>query len=677
MNRYKTLFFHIVGAAIGGLLALSSCGRQAMVDAGPHTERADSLMEAAHLAHDSDRILFLADSLEAVGDFSRIKADYWRGYGYYSKWNHHLCQEYWYEAIALEAQDREDIAFAGRSANRLSDVLLTRGDYEAAMRVAAPAIEKLREEDMSVSRDYGYLLVTVGCCELYNRNREQAEAYFEDAYKIFMLLIDDNGIDGGSSHEDNLKSAVAGLTTAARHCLDKKMYVQTLVWVDRLDAVMEEYSRQPETLPESIDRRQTLSRIFRATALEGLGSHEAAAAIYEETLSNPFSSTTQGRMEAAKYLMQAGRWEEAAEYYKQLNSIASVYSARLTLDNIQTYMLPKFRANFYARQNDEALATAIRLCDALDSAIIWNREDKAAELTTLFHTQEIKQEFVQQQADMERLRFVAAVVVIALLVVSFLLFVILRQRSALRLEEAYQALEKAHDQAQQASRVKTAFLQQISHEIRTPINLLSGFAQLLTTPGIELDEKSKEEINNGVVENTGRITGLVSKILELSDLISKTELERSDRISAGQIASMAADQCGIRSAEGIQFGIQGVDAVQNQELLTNAQAAMRILALLLENAVKYTGKGAVSLRLVNKDGFLYFLVEDTGIGVPPEEAEHIFEHFVQLDEYQEGTGIGLSLARSLARRLGGEVVLDTSYSFGARFVFSLPLNNGE
>ena len=69
-------------------------------------------------------------------------------------------------------------------------------------------------------------------------------------------------------------------------------------------------------------------------------------------------------------------------------------------------------------------------------------------------------------------------------------------------------------------------------------------------------------------------------------------------------------------------------------------------------------------------------MEDTGIGVPPEEAEHIFEHFVQLDNYQEGTGIGLTLARSLSRRMGGDVVLDTSYTLGARFIFCLPLNEG-
>ena len=97
-----------------------------------------------------------------------------------------------------------------------------------------------------------------------------------------------------------------------------------------------------------------------------------------------------------------------------------------------------------------------------------------------------------------------------------------------------------------------------------------------------------------------------------------------------------------------------------------------MLALLLENAVKFTEKGSVCLRIVLKQRFVYFFVEDSGIGIPPEEAEHIFEQFVQLDEYREGTGIGLTVARSLARRLGGDVILDTSYTFGARFVFSLP-----
>lgn len=661
----------IILAAI--ILACSSCERFHM-PVVHDTARADSLMEAAHLAHDSDRILVLADSLEAIGDFTPIKADYWRGYGHYGKWNNYLCRQYWYEGLSKDIVGREEMVYYGRTANRLADVLLTSGDYEATVRVAIPAMEKMRQEGIDVSRDYGYLLVVVGCSDLNNRNYAEADAHFEEAYKLFRLLVDDNGEDGGSSHEDNLKTSVAGLTTIARHNLDKKRYEQVLTWVDRLEYVMEDYRRQPETTQESLDRRGTLANFFRATALEGLGRHQEAAAAFDAAMSNPFANTAQGRVEGARYLMLAKRWDEAADSYSQLDGVANIYGVGLTLDNIQQYMIPKLRANLNARRNDAALATSIRMADALDSAIVRSKNDKAAELATVYHTQEIKEDFLQEKARLERERFVSSLGVIVLLIISFLVFVFLRYRSSIRLEEAYRQLEIANAHAEEASRVKTAFLQQISHEIRTPINLLSGFAQLLTTPGVELDEKSRQEINDGVVENTGRITGLIGKILDLSDLISTPTLEAKDLITMGQIAAEAADSSGIRKNTAIRFDIMMSDAVKDQEIVTNRKAVTRILGLLLENANKFTDKGMVSLRVVPKQSFVYFLVEDTGIGVPPEEAEHIFEHFVQLDDYQVGTGIGLSLARSLGRRLGGDVVLDTSYTFGARFVFSLPLN---
>lgn len=666
----KTRLPYILAAII---LTCSSCNRFHQMEVHD-TARADSLMEAAHLAHDNDRIIFLADSLASTGDFAPVKADYWRGYGHYGKWNHYLCRQYWYEGLELNITSKEEMIYHGRTANRLADVLLTAGDYEAAMRVALPAMEKMRKEGISVSRDYGYLLVVVGCCELNSRNFKEADAYFDEAYKLFRLLAEDNGVDGGSSHLDNLKTAVAGLTSIARHNLEKNRFEEVLTWVDRLNYVMEDYRRQPETLQESLDRRETLGNFFRATALEGLGRHEEAAAAFDAAMDNPFASTPQGRVEGARYLMLAKRWDEAADSYKQLDGVANVYGVGLTLDNIQQYMLPKLRANLNARRNDQALATSIRLADALDSAIVRSKNDKAAELATVYHTQEIKEDFLQQKARLERERFVSSLGVIVLLIISFLVFVFLRYRSSIRLEEAYKQLEVANAHAQEASRVKTAFLQQISHEIRTPINLLSGFAQLLTTPGMELDEKSREEINEGVVKNTSRITGLISKILDLSDLISNPSLENKDSLTLGQIAAEAADGSGIRNNKDLHFDIMMADGVKDQTIVTNRKAVTRILGLLLENANKFTEKGMVSLRVVPKQGFVYFLVEDTGIGIPAEEAEHIFEHFVQLDDYQEGTGIGLSLARSLGRRLGGDVVLDTSYTFGARFIFSLPLN---
>ncbi|MBO4434349.1 MAG: HAMP domain-containing histidine kinase [Bacteroidales bacterium] len=635
---------------------------------------ADSLMDVAHMAHNNARIIALADSLEEAGVFSRIKADYWRGYGYYSQWDNALCQQFWYEAVALPIKSREDLAYHGRSANRLSDIMLVRGEYQEATRIALESIQKMDDGDMSINRDYAHMKLVVGCCELHNGNKEQADEYFNKGYEVLMQLIAGTRSEGGPNHLDNIKTAVAGLTTVTRHCLDKHYHDDALKWIYRLEYIIEEYKRQPEAQPSSLDRRQTIMWIYRASALEGLGNHDAAASAYEMAQTFNYFSSPQGKVEAARYLVHAKRWSEAAECYRQLDGVAQIFGAGLTLDNIQVYLLPKFRSNFYSRHNEEALATGIQLCDALDSAIVWNRKDKAAEIAALFHTREIQEENVMQKANLERLRFISSLAVIVLLIIGFLVFVFLRHRSSLRLEEAYQQLEAANAQAQVASKVKTAFLQQISHEVRTPINLLAGFAQYLTTPGVELDEQSKAQIKDGVVENTGRITGLINKILELSDLISHPELERNDHITPHQIGLDAAAKSGINEAQRIQFIIQSAPDAKENEIVTNSHAAVRILEMLLENAMKFTTVGSVILRIICRQEYVLFLVEDTGIGVPSEEAEHIFEHFVQLDEYQEGTGIGLSLARSLARKLGGDVELDTSYRFGARFVFSLPLN---
>jgi signal transduction histidine kinase len=134
----------------------------------------------------------------------------------------------------------------------------------------------------------------------------------------------------------------------------------------------------------------------------------------------------------------------------------------------------------------------------------------------------------------------------------------------------------------------------------------------------------------------------------------------------------------------LNFDMQFDEGADSIMLKTNLISATRALTLVLDNARKFTKpaealnakaseqKNAV-LRMTVADGMLQFIVEDDGIGVPTEEAERIFDEFVQLNEYYDGTGIGLTVARSIARRLGGDIVLDTSYDKGARFVMSLPV----
>lgn len=263
-----------------------------------------------------------------------------------------------------------------------------------------------------------------------------------------------------------------------------------------------------------------------------------------------------------------------------------------------------------------------------------------------------------------------------------------------KLEEAYQELKETNKQldiarhrAEEASQMKMNFIQQISHEIRTPLNILNGFAQVLIMPEMELDEATQQEVTRGIGENTERITSLVNKMLELADAKSSEELERNDDVPAVQIVAHAVEDSRITSASHLTFDIDLAEGVDMVMLRTNLQKATRALSLLLDNAMKFThpaeaagGAAAVTekaratLRVSQtEDHQIAFSVEDTGIGVPPEEAEHIFEEFVQLNEYYNGTGIGLTVARSIARRLGGDIVLDTTYTDGARFVFTLPL----
>ena len=241
----------------------------------------------------------------------------------------------------------------------------------------------------------------------------------------------------------------------------------------------------------------------------------------------------------------------------------------------------------------------------------------------------------------------------------------------------------ANARAEESTRMKSNFIKQISHEIRTPLNIVSGFTQILTSPAANLSEKEKEDISRQMIESTERITGLVNKMLELSDVSSQTVLEKKDEVSAKDIAGQAVKASGIEQAPHLVFSLQlgqGTDTLFH----THRRSAVRILELLLDNAMKFTHqaesyhamlvegkKEQVTLTVNYENGHARFVVEDTGIGVPAKETERIFDEFVQLDEYYDGTGIGLTVARSLARRLGGDVVLDTAYTDGARFVMTL------
>lgn len=643
----------------------------------------DSLINEAHKAHDYDRIIALSDLYQETGTLSNMKAYYWRGYAYSRQRKVRLAELEWKQAIALDIRTPDDLEYYSMSANRLAGLLYMKFDYEGVMRVAVPAIKLLKDKDYTQNTDYANLQTFIGSCQLKMGNQHEAAYGYNNAYQCYKEVTE----PGANSTIADNTTAIIGVITITDAYAKSSHFQETYEWTERFDTMLTRYSQHPQASDAFIDKQKARLFFFRACALEGLGKKVEAQKAYQEALNTRYGQSTEGRLDGTSYLMAANRWNEAAANYELLKSQMDRFDMKMTLDNIRTYLIPKFRANIGAHRLDSVVVTGQVICNALDSAIVWERQNAALELATIYDTQLKEMEIAQQKADLSHQRFQSTVIILVLVIFGFVLFIYFRHQAAKRLEKAYHHLEIANARAEEGSRMKSDFIHQISHEIRTPLNILSGFTQVITSSDMNIDEATRADINRQIVENTNRITGLVNKMLELSHAHSKKVIEKTDHVSAAQIAAEAVNESGIEAVGHLTFNMEIAPEAETLLLTTNLRAAARAISLLLDNARKFTAPAGAShhkgleptsptahvvLRVSVGAHQVVFAVEDTGIGIPPQEAEHIFEDFVQLDEYYDGTGIGLTVARSLARRLGGDVRLDTAYNVGARFVFTLP-----
>lgn len=662
----KTSLILFLLATLSIITTFCSCGEKYVIVA--NTNQADSLINIAYKNHNYDSLISLADSMQKTGELSDMKACYWRGYAFSRQKKMRLAESNWQRAISLDTQTDEDKEYYAKSANRLAGVLLLKGEYEATMKVAIPAMEMMKETKLDQTADYTYLLITLGCCQLQLDKPSEAAVNFEQAHLLYSKMTEQ---EPTASQYSN---AIIGVITITDSYLLQKRFTEAFYWISHLEELLNQYKQLPDAEQVFFDKQEARLNFYRATTLEGLGQHSEAAKAYDRARQTDYAMTNEGKLEATTYLMSAQRFEEAAHNFEVLNEQVSKYNVKLSLDIIQHYLLPKYRANVGAQQLDSALQTGMQICNALDTAIVQTQQDEALELATLYNLQQKETVFVQQKADMARQRMAATIVALALIILFFVLIIYFRHKAAMRLETAYYQLEIANEKTKESSRMKTSFIHQMSHEIRTPLNILSGFAQIISTPGIKLDEETKQEMNSKIMENTVRITELVNKMLEMSEASSKTVIERADNIPATQIAVEAMNAFPIGEKYKIPIDLQLGNDVNDIRILTNEQAATRALVLMLDNAEKYTKEGAIHLKIDSpSEKIIRYTIEDTGIGVPKAEAEHIFEEFVQLDENKEGTGIGLTVAHSIANRLGGDIILDTTYTSGARFIMTLPL----
>jgi PAS domain S-box-containing protein len=240
-------------------------------------------------------------------------------------------------------------------------------------------------------------------------------------------------------------------------------------------------------------------------------------------------------------------------------------------------------------------------------------------------------------------------------------------------------LQRARLAAEEANRAKSAFLANMSHELRTPLNAIIGFTRIVRRKGAEtLPEKQLENLDK-VHRSAEHLLNLINSVLD----ISKIEAGRLDvQVIDFEIEPLlreVADTYMPQLDEGVEMRV-GIEAPVDM-LHTDKEKVRQIFINLLSNAAKFTHRGKIVLSARQEGGCLYADVSDTGIGIPADALERVFEEFQQADtsttRQYGGTGLGLSISRSLARLLGGDLTASSIEGKGSTFTLSIPLRFNE
>lgn len=253
------------------------------------------------------------------------------------------------------------------------------------------------------------------------------------------------------------------------------------------------------------------------------------------------------------------------------------------------------------------------------------------------------------------------------LLVAALSYIVFSRRRHMR------QLKKAYDHALESDKIKSAFIQNVTHEVRTPLNIISGFSQVLADPELVKGPEERLHIAQMMQKNTQLITSLIDEILELSlNESTPSQVVKEDNVEVNDLIRDFLQENEYKVSKEDHIKLKFESSLDDSFCLqTNDGMFKRVLSLLFDNACKYTKEGAVTLRAEANDEQVILTVEDTGIGIPEKEAEAIFERFVKLDTFKEGLGLGLPLCRMIVNKLGGTVNLDTTYKNGARFIVKL------
>lgn len=304
--------------------------------------------------------------------------------------------------------------------------------------------------------------------------------------------------------------------------------------------------------------------------------------------------------------------------------------------------------------------------------------EKALELDIDVETMPIKVEVVNVPPTFyEEYRYeIWVVVAVFVILVSGLLlslyFFIRTKRLKDELERSEVDLREAKERAEESNRLKSAFLANVSHEIRTPLNAIVGFSDVLVTGGGSQEEQ--QYFSNIIKMNSDLLLRLINDILDISMLDADRVRMTNEACDVVQFFDHMVSEIQLsKRKSGNQFLFKS--NVDYYVLKMDIEYIKQVIENLLSNADKFTVNGTITLEVEVEEANnrVLFSVTDTGCGIPLEKQKQVFERFEKLDEYAQGTGLGLSICQLIVNKWAGDIWIDSTYTKGARFIFSHPI----
>lgn len=531
----------------------------------------------------------------------------------------------------------------------LERILIKSSLFRGEIRMAIAQSDQMYSKARALAYPFGNALALNAMGEVYSytgRLREAGAAYEEslrlldgmdgEDVHIRMLLvelIDYNlrirNVNGASRYLARLnlypEDRLSPLELAMRHISnascqlfkgDLKAASHCLVQIGQLET---------QLIPEI---RQYLL-IIDARYLVATGEHEAALTAYNDFLQTEYARINhniykEALLEKADLLVKMGNKEEA---YGQYGKVFS-------------YIKTSFEKN-YPKEID-------RLCTRFqaDQLAYQNERDRIVSM-----------------------RFYLAGIIVSVLFLIFLL--VLGWKKIFRLKRSQMRQEAMKEKAVQAIQRKNMFLSNMSHEVRTPLNAIVGFSAVLTDEDESFDDESRREFSEIIKVNSFQLLKLINDILDFSDF-------ENDNITFNIRTHDAVKLCNevvetVMASRKLEVEMRFDTDLSVLMLDTDDARLRQVLINLLVNAAKFTEQGSIVLELKMADaGTALFSVTDTGCGIPPEKQHLIFERFEKLNDFVQGSGLGLSICQLIVKYMNGKLWVDSGYTRGARFCFTHP-----